>query len=67
LPDIGDETQGVFTVDVGDTMGLAELLTHASADPLMFRGVGEAARQRAGEFTWERFRNAVRTAAAAVA
>jgi len=58
LPDIGDETQGVFTVNVGDTMGLSELLTHASADPLMFRGVGEAARQRAGGFTWPGFRQA---------
>jgi glycosyltransferase involved in cell wall biosynthesis len=67
LPDIGDENQGVFTVDVGDVEGLARLISRASADALMFRGVSEVARQRSGEFTWEGFRNAVRTAVAAVA
>jgi len=59
LPDIGDETQGVFTVDVGDVEGLAQLISRASADPLTFRNAGGAARQRAMEFTWERFREKI--------
>jgi len=56
LPDIGDETQGVFTVDVGDAEGLARLISDASADPVTLRRTSEAARKRASEFTWERFR-----------
>jgi glycosyltransferase involved in cell wall biosynthesis len=59
LPDIGNETRGVFTVDVGDVEGLAQVISRASADPLIFRNVGEAARQRAGEFTWEKFRKGI--------
>jgi glycosyltransferase involved in cell wall biosynthesis len=59
LPDIGDEKQGVFTVGVGDVDGLARLISEASVDPLIFRNVGEAARQRAGEFTWEKFRKGI--------
>jgi glycosyltransferase involved in cell wall biosynthesis len=59
LPDIGNETRGVFTVDVGDVEGLAQVISRASADPLIFRHVGEAARQRAGAFTWEKFRKGI--------
>jgi glycosyltransferase involved in cell wall biosynthesis len=59
LPDIGDETQGVFTVDVGDVEGLAQVISRASADSSIFRNVGEAARQRAGDFTWEKFRKGI--------
>jgi glycosyltransferase involved in cell wall biosynthesis len=67
LPDIGNETRGVFTVDVGDVEGLAQVISRASADPSIFRNVREAARQRAGEFTWEKFRAGVREVAARVA
>jgi len=56
LPDIGNEKQGVFAVEVGDVDGLARLISDASADPSMFRDVSEAAKRRAREFTWERFR-----------
>jgi glycosyltransferase involved in cell wall biosynthesis len=61
LPDIGDEKQGVFTVEVGDVDGLARLISDASSDPSMFRNVTEAAKRRAGEFTWERFRQRLTT------
>jgi len=67
LPDIGNETRGVFTVDVGDVEGLAQVISRASADPLIFRNVDEAARQRAVDFTWEKFRAGVREAVARVA
>jgi glycosyltransferase involved in cell wall biosynthesis len=59
LPDIGDEAQGVFTVGVGDVEGLAQAISRASADPLMFRNVGDAARRRAGDFTWDKFRQGI--------
>ena len=59
LPDIGDEKQGVFTVGVGDVDCLARLISDASSDSCMLRDVSEAARKRAGEFTWERFRQGV--------
>ena len=59
LPDIGDETQGVFTVDVGDVAGLALLIGNASADPAIFRNRCDSAKQRASEFTWSRFRQAM--------
>jgi glycosyltransferase involved in cell wall biosynthesis len=57
LPDIGDAKQGVFTLGVGDVDGLARLISDASSAPSMFRNVGEAAKQRAAEFTWGRFRS----------
>jgi glycosyltransferase involved in cell wall biosynthesis len=59
LPDIGDEAQGVFTVGVDDVEGLARLISEASADPTMFRDVGGAARQRAADFTWKKFRQGI--------
>jgi glycosyltransferase involved in cell wall biosynthesis len=55
LPDIGDENQGVFTVGVGAVGELAQVISRASADPFIFRNVGEVARQQAGEFTWGKF------------
>jgi glycosyltransferase involved in cell wall biosynthesis len=67
LPDIGNETRGVFTVDVGDVEGLAQLISEASVDPAMFRNVGDAARRRASDFTWGKFRAGVREAVARVA
>jgi glycosyltransferase involved in cell wall biosynthesis len=57
LPDIGNETRGVFTVGVRDVEGLARIISKASTGPSMFRDVSDAARLRAGEFTWEKFRN----------
>lgn len=59
LPDIGDEKQGVFTVGVGDVDGLARLISDASSDPSIFRSFSENAKQRAGEFTWEGFRQGI--------
>ena len=67
LPDMGDEARGVFTIGVGDVERLAQVINRASADPLIFRNVGEAARQRAVDFTWEKFRAGVREAVAQVA
>jgi glycosyltransferase involved in cell wall biosynthesis len=59
LPDIGDEKQGVFMVGVGAVDGLARLISDASHHPSLFRKVSEAAKRRAGEFTWERFRQGI--------
>ena len=66
LPDIGDEKQGVFTVEVGDVDGLARLISDASSNPLMFRDVSEGAKQRAAEFTWERFRRGITSVAQSI-
>lgn len=63
LPDIGDEKQGVFTVSVGDVDGLARLISDASSNLSMFRAVSEAAKRRAADFTWERFRQGIVAAA----
>ena len=62
LPDIGDENQGVFTLEVGDPDALGRLISRASADPGVFRNCREAARRRAGEFTWSKFRQKVAAA-----
>jgi glycosyltransferase involved in cell wall biosynthesis len=59
LPDIGDEMQGVFTVDVGGVEGLARLIGNSSTDPAIFRNRCNSAKQRAGEFTWPRFRQSI--------
>jgi glycosyltransferase involved in cell wall biosynthesis len=59
LPDIGDENQGVFTLEVGDPDALGRLVSRASEDPSLFRNCREAARRRAGEFTWSKFRRSV--------
>jgi glycosyltransferase involved in cell wall biosynthesis len=67
LPDIGNETRGVFTVDVGDVEGLAQLISKASVDPAIFRQASEVARQSAGEFTWLRFRRGILAAVEKVA
>jgi glycosyltransferase involved in cell wall biosynthesis len=64
LPDIGDEKQGVFTIGVGDVHGLARLICDASSEPSIFRNCSESAKQRAGEFTWGRFRKEIRKASA---
>jgi glycosyltransferase involved in cell wall biosynthesis len=63
LPDIGDETRGVFTVETGDVQALARLISSASADPAMFRSVGESARECTRDFTWTRFRAEIAAAA----
>jgi glycosyltransferase involved in cell wall biosynthesis len=62
LPDVGDEKQGVFTFKVGDLDALGRLISRASADPGVFRSCREAAKKRAGEFTWSKFRQKVATA-----
>lgn len=62
LPDIGDENQGVFTLEVGDLDALGSLISRASADPSVFRNCREAARRRASEFTWSKFRQKVAAA-----
>jgi glycosyltransferase involved in cell wall biosynthesis len=67
LPDIGGEDQGVFFVDPGNVDQLERIISKASADPSMFRSRSDAAKRRASEFTWEKFRAGVREAAAHVA
>ena len=67
LPDIGGEDQGVFFVDPGNVDQLERIISKASADPSMFRSRSDAAKRRASEFTWEKFRAGVREAAARVA
>ena len=67
LPDIGGEDQGVFFVDPGNVDQLERIISKASADSSMFRSRSDAAKRRASEFTWEKFRAGVREAAAHVA
>ena len=67
LPDIGGEDQGVFFVSPGDVDQLERIISKAAADPSMFRSRSDAAKRRASEFTWEKFRAGVREAAAHVA
>lgn len=67
LPDIGDEKQGVLTIGVGDVDGLTRLISEASSDPSIFRSLGGAAKQRASEFTWERFRQGIVSATRSLA
>ena len=59
LPDFGGQESGVFTVAAGKPNKLAALISEASRRPEIFRDVSEAAKQRAGEFTWERFRQGI--------
>jgi hypothetical protein len=58
----GDGNQGVFTLEVGDLDALGRLISRASADPGVFRSCREAAKKRAGEFTWSKFRQKVAAA-----
>jgi hypothetical protein len=46
---------------------LERIISKAAADPSMFRSRSDAAKRRASEFTWEKFRAGVREAAAHVA
>jgi len=62
LPDLGGENEGVFLVPAGEPTSLAELISEASAGPEIFRSESKAARNRAGEFTWEKFRKEIREA-----
>lgn len=62
LPDLGGEGEGVFLVLAGEPGKLAELISKASAHPELFRSKSEAARRRVEEFTWEKFREGVKTA-----
>ena len=59
LPDIGSEAEGVFALDAGDVEGLGKLLSRASSDPDVFRSRRDAAKRRAGEFTWIQFRQLI--------
>jgi glycosyltransferase involved in cell wall biosynthesis len=67
LPDLGGESEGVFTVEVGDIGGLGQLFARASSNSDLFRGCAEGAKRRAAQFTWVRFRHEVAAAAASVA
>jgi len=62
LPDLGGESEGVFLVPAGQPEKLADLISTASTDPEIFRSKSEAARHRAGEFTWEKFRAGIKEA-----
>jgi len=62
LPDFGGQESGVFTVAAGNPSELAALISEASRNPEMFRDASEAAKQRASEFTWDRFRQGVAAA-----
>jgi len=59
LPDFGGREVGIFTVSPGEPGELAALISEASRRPEIFRDVNEAARQRASELTWGRFRQGV--------
>lgn len=59
LPDFGGQESGVFTVSPREPGELAALISEVSRRPEVFRDVSEAAKQRAGGFTWERFRQGI--------
>lgn len=67
LPDIGSEEEGVFALDAGDVEGLGKLLSLASSDPDVFRSRRDAAKKRAAEYTWSRFRREIAYVAKTVA
>lgn len=67
LPDIGTRDQGVFVVDAGNVGDLAALISQASRNPGLFRGLGGAARLRAAEFTWTKVRRGICAAVGSVA
>jgi glycosyltransferase involved in cell wall biosynthesis len=56
LPDLGDETNGVFTVPPGDPMALAEFLKRFSSSSDELLAVRENASKCAERFTWPAFR-----------
>ncbi len=62
LPDLGGEKEGVFVVPAGNVEALATLISRVSVVPGIFRSRAEAARRRAAEFTWEKFREGIRDA-----
>ena len=67
LPDLGGENEGAFVVPAGEVEMLAGLISRTSAEPGLFRSRAEAARRRAAEFTWEKFREGVKAAVREVA
>jgi len=67
LPDLGGESEGVFTVEVGDIEELRRVLSSASKDPGLFRLCADNAQRRASQFTWSRFRHEVAAAASVAA
>jgi len=62
LPDLGGESEGIFTVEVGDVEGLGQLLSKASKNPDLLRKCARSAEGCAVEFTWPRFRLSVTAA-----
>ena len=56
LPDLGDETSGVFTVAPGNAMELAQFLKRLSGHLDELLAVRESARKCAERFTWPAFR-----------
>ena len=62
LPDLGGEEEGVYQLAVGQPAKLAELIGRASAEPEIFRSRSKRAQKRSQEFTWEKFRAAIKDA-----
>ena len=56
LPDLGGETDGIYTCEAGNIDELAATLTKLSESLIDARAINEMARQCAGRFPWERFR-----------
>lgn len=59
LPDVGGEEQGVFTVDVGNIEALHSQLERLAGMLPNKPAIREAARERAREFCWSRFRQGI--------
>ena len=56
LPDLGGAREGIFLVEPGQVDSLAAKLESLATGPLLDGILRVRARQRAREFTWERFR-----------
>jgi glycosyltransferase involved in cell wall biosynthesis len=62
LPDLGNESNGIFLVKAGDIAGLAGKLEFLAKHLVGNVAVRHAASEVAAQFTWERFRAGLRSA-----
>jgi glycosyltransferase involved in cell wall biosynthesis len=65
LPDLGDESSGIFLVPAGEVNSLREKLEQLSWQLTGedARAIRQSARETAEQFTWQRFRNEIATSA----
>ena len=61
LPDLGTETDGIYTCDTGNIDELAGILSKLCRVLLGKHEINENARRCASRFSWERFRGQIQT------